>query len=165
MKPMTRIFRTLSIALLMPSCLTLTACKSAPPKPKVLKLNVAVSADANPDAQNRPSPIVIRVYQLKDDAAFKDADFFALYDKEQPTLAASLISRQEFEVAPGAQKVVDYQLAPDAKFFGVAAGYRNIRDAAWRAEIGSQDKGLAAIAKKKKLNVSAGRAAVTVSAE
>jgi type VI secretion system protein VasD len=165
MKPMTRIFRTLSIALLMASCLTLTACKSAPPKPKVLKLNVAVSADANPDAQNRPSPIVIRIYQLKDDAAFKDADFFALYDKEQATLAASLISRQEFEVAPGAQKVVDYQLAPDAKFFGVAAGYRNIRDAAWRAEIGSQDKGLAAIAKKKKLNVSAGRAAVTVSAE
>ena len=76
MKPMTRIFRTLSIALLMAGCLTLTACKSAPPKPKVMKLNVAVSADANPDAQNRPSPIVIRIYQLKDDAAFKDADFF-----------------------------------------------------------------------------------------
>jgi type VI secretion system protein VasD len=165
MQPMTRTFRTVSIVLLMASCLTLTACKSGPPKPQLLKLSIAVSADANPDGQNRPSPIVIRVYQLKDDAAFKDADFFALYDKEQPTLAASLISRQEFEVAPGAQKLVDYQLAPDAKFFGVAAGYRNIRDAAWRAEIGSQDKGLAAIAKKKKLNVAAGRAAVTVSAE
>jgi type VI secretion system protein VasD len=160
-----RTFRTLPILVLLASCLSLSACKSGPPKPQVLKLNVSVSADANPDAQNRPSPIVIRVYQLKDDAAFKDADFFALYDKEQATLAASLVSRQEFEVAPGAQKVVDYQLAPDAKFIGVSAGYRNIRDASWRAEIGSQDKGLAAIAKKKKLNVSAGRASVTVSAE
>jgi type VI secretion system protein VasD len=160
-----RTFRTLPTLVLLASCLSLTACKSAPPKPQVLKLSVSVSADANPDSQNRPSPIVIRVYQLKDDAAFKDADFFALYDKEQATLAAALVSRQEFEVAPGAQKVVDYQIAPDAKFIGVAAGYRNIRDASWRAEIGSQDKGLAAIAKKKKLNVSAGRASVTVSAE
>jgi type VI secretion system protein VasD len=149
----------------MASCLALTGCKSAPPKPHVVKLTVAASADANPDAQNRPSPIVVRVYQLKDDAAFKDADFFALYDKEQATLAASLVSREEFEVAPGSQKTLDYQLSLDAKFVGVAAGYRNIRDAAWRAEIGAQDKGLGAIAKKKKLNVSAGRASVTVTAE
>jgi type VI secretion system protein VasD len=158
-------WRTLPIVLLMASCLALTACKSAPPKPHIVKLTVAASADANPDAQNRPSPIVVRVYQLKDDAAFKDADFFALYDKEQATLAASLVSREEFEVAPGSQKTLDYQLSPDARFVGVAAGYRNIRDAAWRAEIGTQDKGLSSIAKKKKLNVSVGRASVTVSAE
>ena len=158
-------WRTLPIVLLMASCLVLTACKSAPPKPHVVKLTVAVSADANPDAQNRPSPIVVRVYQLKDDAAFKDADFFALFDKEQATLAASLVSREEFEVAPGSQKTLDYQLSLDARFVGVAAGYRNIRDAAWRAEIGTQDKGLSSIAKKKKLNVSAGKASVTVSAE
>lgn len=160
-----RNWRALPIALLLASGLALTACKSAPPKPHVVKLTVSVSADANPDAQNRPSPIVVRVYQLKDDAAFKDADFFALYDKEQATLAASLISREEFEVAPGAQKAIDFKLAPDARFVGVAAAYRNIRDATWRAEIGSQDKGLAGIAKKKKLNVVAGRASVALSAE
>jgi type VI secretion system protein VasD len=165
MQPKIRTSWTLPIALLTASCLALTACKSAPPKPQVVKLTVSVSADANPDAQNRPSPIVIRVYQLKDDAAFKDADYFALYDKEQATLAASLVSREEFEVAPGAQKALDYKLSPDAKFVGVAAGYRNIRDAGWRAEIGAQDKGLAGIAKKKKLNVAAGRASVALSAE
>ncbi len=160
-----RTVRSLTIALLLASLTALAACKSAPPKPKILTLSVAVSADANPDGQNRPSPIVIRVYQLKDDAAFKDADFFALYDKEQATLAAALISRQEFEVAPGTQKALDYQLSLDARFIGVAAAYRDIRDASWRAEMGSQDKGLAGMAKKKKLNVSAGRAAVTLSAE
>jgi|ERR1700733_8984583 type VI secretion system protein VasD len=158
-------WQALPIVLLMAGCLALTACKSAPPKPQVVKLTVSAGADANPDAQNRPSPIVVRVYQLKDDAAFKDADFFALYDKEQATLAAALVSREEFEVAPGAQKSIDYKLAPDAKFVGVAAAYRNIRDATWRAQIGTQDKGLAGIAKKKKLNVAAGRASVTLSAE
>lgn len=168
MEHMARTIRTLPILVLWAGCVMLTACKSGPPKPpkpQVVKLTVSVSADANPDAQSRPSPIVLRVYQLKDDAAFKDADFFALYDKEQVTLAASLISREEFEVAPGQQKVVDYQLSLDARFVGVAAAYRDIRNAAWRAEIGSQDKGLAGIAKKSKLNVSAGRASVAFSAE
>src|SRR5271155_5434729 len=98
MERMVRTLRTIPIALLMISCATLTACKSAPPKPpkpQVVKLIVSASTDVNPDALGRPSPVVVRIYQLKDDAAFKDADFFALYDKEQPTLAASLISREE----------------------------------------------------------------------
>lgn len=168
MQPKIRTWHTLPITLSLASGLALTACKSAPPpppKPHTVKLTVSASADANPDAQNRPSPIVVRIYQLKDDAAFKDADFFALYDKEQATLAAALISREEFEVAPGAQKIVDYQLSLDTRFVGAAAAYRDIRNAAWRAEIGSQDKGLEGIAKKTKLNISAGRASVALSAE
>jgi type VI secretion system protein VasD len=155
------------IALLIISLATLTACKSAPkpPKPQIVKLTVQASPDANPDDKKRPSPIVIRIYQLKDDAAFKDAEFFALYEKEQAVLSAALISRAEFEVAPGQQQVIDYQLSPDAKFVGVAAGYHDIRNAGWRAEIGSQDKGLAGLAKKNKINVTAGRAGVALGAE
>jgi type VI secretion system protein VasD len=155
------------IALLIMSVATLTACKSTPkpPKPQVVKLTVQVSPDANPDDKGRPSPIVIRIYQLKDDAAFKDAEFFALYEKEQGVLSAALISRSEFELAPGQQQVIDYQLSPDAKFVGVAAGYHDIRKAGWRAEVGSQDKGLAGVAKKNKMNVLANRANVALSGE
>jgi type VI secretion system protein VasD len=153
------------IAVLLAGSGLLTGCKSAPPKAQVVKLTVAASADVNPDAQNRPSPIVVRIYQIKDDAAFRDADFFALYDKEQSTLSASLVSREEFEVAPGQQTVVDYQVSLDAKFIGVAAAYRAIQDAVWRTEIGSQDKGLAVIAKKNKITVSAGRNGVAVSVQ
>lgn len=159
---MLRTMCTMALALAVASCGML---KASPPKPQLLKLSLSVSADVNPDAQNRPSPIVLRIYQLKDDAAFKDADFFALYDKEQATLAAALVSRVEFEVAPGEQRTVDYQLSPDARFVGVAAAYRDIRNAAWRAEIGSQDKGLAGMTKKKKMSVAAGRARVSLSAQ
>jgi len=155
------------IALLIMSLATLTACKSGPkpPKPKIVKLTVQASATANPDDKQRPSPIVVRIYQLKDDAAFKDADFFSLYEKEQGVLAAALISRAEFEVAPGHQQAIDYQLSPDARFVGVAAAYHDIRNAGWRTEIGSQDKGLAGLAKKNKLNVLADHASVALSAE
>lgn len=158
--------RTVAIAL-GAACLMLAACKSPPPppkppKPQVVKLTIAISPDANPDAQHRPSPIVLRVYQLKDDAAFKDADFFALFDKEQGVLGGSLISREEFELAPGQQKVIDYQLSLDARFVGVAAAFRDISNSVWRTEIGSQDKGLTV---KSKMNILAGRASIAASTE
>lgn len=128
-------------------------------------MDIVVSADVNPDAANRPSPIVVRVYQLKDDAAFKDADFFALNDKEQATLAAALVSREEFVLAPGEHRAVDFKLSPDAHFVAVAAAYRDIRNAQWRAEIGAPDKGLVNVVKKNKIGIAVERAKVGFSPE
>jgi type VI secretion system protein VasD len=152
-----RVLRTIPIAILMMSAAWLGACSSSPPKPQPIKMNIVVSADVNPDAANRPSPIVVRVYQLKDDAAFKEADFFALNDKEQATLAAALVSREEFELTPGEHRAVDFKLSPDAHFVGVAAAYRDIRNAQWRAEIG--------VVKKKKIGIAIDRAKVSFAAE
>src|SRR5207244_786913 len=84
---------------------------------------------------------VVRVYQLKDDAAFKDADFFALFDKEQATLAASLISRQELELSPGDQRKMDFPVSGEAKFLGVVAAFRDIRNAEWRVLKAAPKKG------------------------
>jgi type VI secretion system protein VasD len=153
---MTRTLRTL--VLISAGVASLAGCGSSPPKPQAMKLSVAMSADVNPDTQNRPSPIVVRVYQLKDDAAFKDADFFALYDKEQATLAAALVSREEFELAPGEHHDADYKVSPDTHFIAVTAAYRDIRNAAWRAEMGAP-------VKKHKIAVAVERARVTVAAQ
>jgi type VI secretion system protein VasD len=156
-----RTLRTMPIAFLLATCAALAACSTAPPKPVNVKLSIAVSADVNPDAQNRPSPIVIRVYQLKDDAAFKGADYFALYDKEQATLAAALVSRVEFELAPGERHMADFSLSPDTRFIGVAAAYRDIRNAEWRAQSGSADKGVADLVKKNQIAIAVERARVS----
>ncbi|HMD73040.1 MAG TPA: type VI secretion system lipoprotein TssJ [Steroidobacteraceae bacterium] len=160
-----RTFRAMPIALVLAACTMFAACASAPkPQPVNVKLNIVVSADVNPDAQNRPSPIVVRIYQLKDDAAFKDADFFALYDKEEATLAASLGSRAEYELAPGESRSVDYSVSPDTRFIGVIAAYRNIRDAQWRALSGPADKGAFDVVKNGKLGLAVDRARVRFAA-
>jgi len=160
-----RILRTMPIVFLLTGCAALVACSSPPPKPQPvnLKLNITASADVNPDAQNRPSPVVIRIYQLKDDAGFKGADFFALYDKEEATLAAALVSRVEFELAPGEKKTVDYSVSPDTRFVGVAAAYRDIRNAQWRAESGTVEKGVADLLKKNRIAIAVNRASVSFS--
>ena len=160
-----RILRTMPTVFLLAGCAALMACSTPPPKPQPvnLKLNITASADVNPDAQNRPSPVVIRIYQLKDDAAFKGADFFALYDKEEALLAAALVSRVEFELAPGEKKTVDYSVSPDTRFVGVAAAYRDIRNAQWRAESGTVEKGVADLLKKNKIAIAVNRASVSFS--
>jgi type VI secretion system protein VasD len=146
-------------------CAALAACAAAPPKPVAVKLTLTASADVNPDAQNRASPIVVRIYQLKDDAAFKDAEFFALYDKETATLAAALVSRMEFELTPGQTLTTDYPVSPDTRYIGVAAAYRDIYNAQWRAEAGSAEKGVAALTKDGKLKVTIARASVGIPAK
>jgi type VI secretion system protein VasD len=161
-----RTVRRKSGALLFAACALLAACHSAPPKllPPVTKMRITVSADVNPDAQNRPSPIVVRIYQLKDDAAFKDSEFFPLFDKEQATLSASLVSRAEFELATGEQRMFDYQLTPDTAFVAVAAAYRDIRNAQWRAVSAAPDNKPAKVAKTNKITVVVERARVSFAA-
>jgi len=80
-------------------------CSSKQPKPPPpTKAAIVVTADVNPDAAGRPSPIVVRLYQLKEEGAFNGASYFALADKEQATLGPSLESREEYELQPGRRK-------------------------------------------------------------
>ena len=111
-----------------------SACASVP-KPSTAKITVAASPDTNPDASGRPSPIVVRVYQLNGDAAFTAADFFALYEDEQKVLGPQLIDRSEFVMAPSEQRTVDLSVSPDTRFVGAVAAFRDIRNAQWRVVI------------------------------
>jgi type VI secretion system protein VasD len=157
------------ILLLAMVCVALAGCKSPPPpkpapQPVNVKLTLAASSDVNPDEQNRASPIVVRVYQLKDDAGFKDADYFALYDKEAATLSSALISRVEFELSPGEKRTADYSVSPDTRYIGVAAAYRDIRNAQWRAQTGTAQNGVADLLKSNAINIEIDRARISFAA-
>ena len=110
----------------------LAGCLSNPPKPSNVKLTLTAAADVNPDANGRPSPVVVRIYQLKVDAAFAGAEFFALYDDEQKALGADLIKRDEFTLGPGESSPAPISVSPEARFIGVVVAYRDYRNAAWR---------------------------------
>lgn len=112
--------------------LLMTACASAPPKPARTRLTVAAAADSNPDANGRPSPVVVRVYQLKADTAFVGTDFFALFDDEMKVLGGDLIGRSEYVLAPAERRTLELDVSADAHFVGVVAAFRDIRNAQWR---------------------------------
>lgn len=108
------------------------ACGSSPP---LLQGAIKVDATTNPDIRGRPSPVVVRVYELRSLAAFNSADFFALYEREQETLAGELVGREEFHLSPAETRPYQRQLQPDTKFIGVIAAFRDLEGSRWRQAV------------------------------
>lgn len=152
-----------ALFVLLAVSLGLSACAAKPPKPTPARAELVASADVNPDASGRASPVVVRLYQLRNDGEFASADFFALYDKEKETLGASLISREEYVLAPGETRKLELPLNPEARFLGAIAAYRDIRSARWRALTRAPEKSLLDLLGKDGVTLSVGRDALTLS--
>jgi type VI secretion system protein VasD len=101
--------------------------------PTVLRAVIQALASVNPDVNNRPSPVTVRVYVLKRHAVFDSADFFALYDKDREALSAELVDREEFQLMPGASRLIEKPVAPEGAYIGVFAAFRDLERAQWRA--------------------------------
>jgi type VI secretion system protein VasD len=154
----------LRTGLLLLGLLGLAACMRAAPKPTVDKVVVTVvaSGDINPDSAGRPSPLVLRIYQLKSEAKFGDADFFDLFDKDDQVLAADLISREEVTLDPGETRELRLEVSDEAKAVAVLAAYRDLRNSQWRVVKPAPKKGLKNLLRKDAIRVEAQRAAVTL---
>ena len=103
--------------------------------PATLSTTVVASPQVNPDARRRPSPVVVRVFELKAPTLFEQADFVSLFEKDQAVLAAEFVSREEFVLRPGDRKPINKPLSPDTKFIGVMAAFRELERARWRAVV------------------------------
>jgi type VI secretion system protein VasD len=127
------------------------APSAAPASTVKVPMSVASRADANPDAAGRPSPVVLRVYQLKTDAVFSRSEFFALFDDEQKALGPELISRDEFVLTPGENRNLEITLSDDTRFVGAIAAFRDIRNAQWRVLAKTPLRGLTIVVERARL--------------
>src|ERR1043166_2389314 len=109
------------------------ACAPKIPKPVPIAGNVIAAAAVNPDVTGRPSPVAVKVYQLRSAGSFESSDFFALYTQPAAALGADLVSSTEVTVRPGETKRFDQEIDPQTRFVGVVAGFRDHENAQWRA--------------------------------
>ena len=81
----------------------LAGCSTLSPYSHVTKLNLNLTASdqLNPDLNGRPSPIVVRLFELKHPVAFENADFFSLYEHAKESLAPDIVATEELELRPG----------------------------------------------------------------
>jgi len=119
---------------------------------------MATRPDVNPDSAGRASPVVMRVYQLKSDAAFSGAGFFNLFDDERKALGADLIARDEYELIPGERRVLELAPPPDMRFLGALAAFHDVRNSSWRALLAVPHGGLG----NTRLEVVAGKADIRI---
>lgn len=118
----------------------LAACSKpvvAPPKPEptVVTPTLAAAPRINIDARGRPTPVVLRVYLLKNASAFEGADFFSLFDREQQVLGDAVLAREEIVLKPGETRTLDARDAEGARVVGVLAAFREVDRAVWRATV------------------------------
>lgn len=123
-KPLT----ALAMTLLLAGCTTLS------PFSTMTKLNLALTASdrLNPDIHGRPSPVVVRLFELRHPVAFENSDFFSLYERARETLAPDLVSSEELELRPGETVELRLGLSGDSRYVGILAAYRDLPQVRWR---------------------------------
>ncbi len=116
--------------------LSLGGCSSLNPfgpGPTSVAATVSATPNVNPNADGRPSPIVVRIYYLSDKAPFENADFFTLFDKDAAALGSAMLSRHEYELKPGASRKLEEKPPQGANYIAALAAYQDIDGARWRA--------------------------------
>jgi len=108
---------------------------ASPPPPQLVDVALEAAAGLNPDTSGRPSPVAVRLYQLKSASKFANADFFALFDHDTALLGADLLAREDLDIAPAANRTIVLERAKDARQFAVLAAYRDVDSARWRAVV------------------------------
>ena len=122
------------LPLVLGACSVLSGGGDAPPPKEPAKIDISISADAklNQDIQGRGAPMLVRVYELKSEVAFQDADFFALQNSDKAALGADLLAVDQYIIRPGETRKILRKSHPETTAIGIFAGYRDLPNATWR---------------------------------
>lgn len=98
-----------------------------------VSLYFSAAAGLNPGADGVAAPVRVRVFELKNSAAFERADYFALAERAVETLGPDLIDQDEVLLRPGQQLHLNRPLDPATRQVGLVVGYREVDRAQWRS--------------------------------
>lgn len=128
-----RCLLTLLLPLVLGACSALSG-GDAPAQKEPARLDIAIKADAdlNLDIKGRGAPMLLRVYELKSEVAFQDAEFFALQNTDKAVLGADLLAVDQYIIRPGETRQILRKSNPETTAIGIFAGYRDLPNATWR---------------------------------
>lgn len=147
------------------ACAALAGCKSTPPpppKPIDVQVNVVAAPDINPNRSGRPSPVFLRVFQLRDASKFLNAEFDDATLHSDTVLAGVVIARDERMIEPATTVALPLKIDPETRLLGVVAEYFDVANSQWRATSPTPEGGLLTLFKNQSLVIHLGRQAVTV---
>ncbi|MET4696844.1 type VI secretion system lipoprotein TssJ [Endozoicomonas lisbonensis] len=122
------LFLSMLMAVLLAGCGTTEKVVDSGRELLNLDTRVALALEAdeslNLDADERPSPLVIRIFKLADDRQFQREDFLTLYEDAGERLGRDLLGEVKLrEIAPGEKRLETLELSAEVRFLGVMAEY------------------------------------------
>ena len=97
-----------------------------------IDLALASQANVNPDHTGRPSPVIVKVFEMRSDLAFNQSDFRLLFESPVKALGADLLAMDEMVLVPGEARRIEYAPVFGTMYLGVIAGFRQMDRAVWR---------------------------------
>lgn len=98
-----------------------------------LSLEFNASDNINPDDNGVPSPLFIRMYELKSDKAFLKAGFLDVYEKDKQLLANDLVAKHELKhLIPSEFATSRYKLAKETVHVGIYAEFLQYKNAEYK---------------------------------
>lgn len=99
-------------------------------------LKFIADANINPDEKGRPSPLIVRLYELKSPRQFERANFIDLFERERDVLGADLLGKQVIKpIKPGDQRKDQFVLNPDTHYVGLLAEFLQYKNARFKVLI------------------------------
>ena len=98
-----------------------------------LEIKFKVDSDVNPDDDRKPSPLFVRMYQLKSTKMFSRANFIDLYEKDKEVLGADILSKQILRrIKPGESRNENFVLNKNTRFIGLYAEFLQYKKAGFK---------------------------------
>jgi type VI secretion system protein VasD len=110
-----------------------------PPRNVPVRLHAA--RRLNLDARGQPLALLVRVYKLRQRAAFEQAPYAAFLspEREREALGADLIDVRELTLVPGQQLEFNEKLSREAGWLGVVALFHTPSPQGWRLAFAAPD--------------------------
>jgi len=124
-------------ALLLCTLGVCVAAAGADPAPATtpVELTVVGGAALNPNAEGRPSAVVVRIYDLAAAHAFEAADFQALFEHPEDALKSDLLAQEEFMIRPGEIQQHNRSVKREVLALGVVVAFRDLTQGVWHLSV------------------------------
>lgn len=112
---------------------------AAAPRPcdvQVVSLRIYAAANINPNENNKPRPVVVRLYQLKSDVRLENATYDEILLKDKETLQDDLMKVDEVSVFPNDLVEVKFERLKEAGFLAGVALFHGPKGASWKTLYG-----------------------------
>lgn len=101
-----------------------------------LDLTFKAAKNINPDESDSPSPLYIRMYELKSAKRFKEANFIDLYENDKQVLGSDMLAKRRLKrLIPGEKREKDYVLNSKTHYVGLFAEFQNYKNAIFKVII------------------------------
>jgi type VI secretion system protein VasD len=111
-----------------------TAPPPATPKkcpPQTVTLSLLASASINPTSNGSPRPVVVRVYQLKNDERLYNAAFEQVWHDDKTSLGDDVVKVDEVEIYPGTRADVKFERSEAVQHVAAVALFQDPKGRSW----------------------------------